>query len=88
MLGGSGHDDRASATEFDQPLVSKHTQGTKHRIHAHTQDRGQVLGLRDPLARVSFAVRDRAPDLGGDLIMQRRLLSTVDTREKQPVIDA
>jgi hypothetical protein len=65
----AGDDDGSSTAKFQEPLVSKDTKCSQHSIGVDTKDGSEILGLRNPIARVSLAVGDGTADLRGDLIV-------------------
>ena len=73
----TGNDNGSSTAELQEPLVSENAQGSQHSVGVDTEDGSEVLGLRDPIPRVSLAVGDGAADLCGDLIVQRHGIGTI-----------
>jgi CubicO group peptidase (beta-lactamase class C family) len=87
-LAGAG-DDRAAlrgaadahaeaAAELQQTFLAQRAQRAQNRVRVHLHDRREVTRRGQAFTRFRLAVGDRASDLPGDLIVQRRRVSTVD----------
>jgi predicted nucleic acid-binding Zn ribbon protein len=62
------------AAKLEQSLVAELTQRAQRRIGVDADDRGQVLGWREPLARLRLTIRDGTTDLGRHLFVQLHVL--------------
>jgi hypothetical protein len=70
LLGGPGDGHPAPAAELEQSLVAQVAQGPQDGVAVDAENRGQVDRRRQPLARLRFALGDRAADLPGDLAVK------------------
>jgi hypothetical protein len=77
LLRGSRDGDAASAAELEKAFVTELAQGSQNRVGVDAEDRGEIPGRREPLARFRFAVGDRPPDLGGGLFEQWQRASMI-----------
>ena len=68
-LGAAGDRDPASATELQQPFIAQRPKRTQDGVGVDADDRGEIAGGRQPLARRGFSIGDCASDLSGDLLV-------------------
>jgi hypothetical protein len=69
-LGRPGHDRAATASKFEQPLVLKQPQRAQDGVGVDPQDGRKVSCRRKSLTGLRLSVRDRTPNLGGDLLIE------------------
>ena len=69
-FGRAGDGDSAAAAELEQALVAELSESAQDRVRVHVEYGGDVLGGREPLARLGFSVCNRPADLGRDLLVQ------------------
>jgi hypothetical protein len=68
----SGDGDPAAASELEQTLLLEEAQGSEHGVGVDAENGRQIPREGETLAGLGFAVCDRASDLGGDLLVERR----------------
>jgi hypothetical protein len=66
----SAHRYSTATLELKYAFVPKLVEGAQHGVRVHTEDRREVSRWREAFAGLRFAVRDRSPDLAGDLFME------------------
>ena len=71
VQGCAGDGDAAPTAEFEQALVAQGAQSAQHGVCVDAEHGCHVFGEREPLARTSFAVGDRAADFRCDLEIER-----------------
>src|SRR5581483_11454180 len=86
-LGGAGDGDTAAAAELEQAFVAKRAERAQDGVGVDAEDSREVAGRRQPLARPGLAVRDRAADLGRDLLVELRRFGAVDLDTKHGASD-
>lgn len=69
-LGCACDGDAAAPPKLEQAFLAKLPQRSQDRIRVDAEYGGEVLGRRKPLTRFRFAMRDRASDLCGHLLVQ------------------
>jgi hypothetical protein len=62
--------DAPTAPDLEQPLVPKLPERAEDGVSVHLQHGGQVQRGREPLARAGLSIRDRAANLGRNLLVQ------------------
>lgn len=77
-LGAAGDRDPASPPELEQPLIPEEAQRAKDGVGVDLEHGSEVAGGWQPLTGLRFAVGDRTPDLGGNLLVQLGRLVAVD----------
>ena len=75
--GRPGDRDATAAPELQQALVPQQPQRAQHRVGVDLQHGGQVSCGREPLTGPDLSVRDRAADLGADLVVERQWVAPV-----------
>jgi hypothetical protein len=67
-----------ASPELDQALLSKLSQGPEDRVGVDPEDRGQIPGRGQSLARTGFALGDGPADFGRHLLVEKRPIGRVD----------
>ena len=78
LLGRSSNCHAPSATKLKQPLVAQNPQCSEHGIGVDMQDSSQVFRRWHALSGTRLPVGDCASDLGCHLVMERKVLVSVD----------
>jgi hypothetical protein len=86
LLWRTGDRDRPPASDLQESFIAKHPKRSEHGIRMHFKDRGKVFCLRNPLARLGFAVRNRSPDFGGDLFVEIKASRTIHGSKCKPAL--
>ena len=71
VLRRADHGDPPAAAELQQSFVSEDVQGPQHGVLVHPEHGSDVLGEGQAVSGASLAVGDGAPDLRGNLVVQR-----------------
>ena len=77
-LGAAGDGDAAAAPELEQPLLAQEAEGPQDGVGVDLEHRGEIARGWEALAGLCFAVGDRAPDFGRDLLVEFGRLVAVD----------
>lgn len=65
------HDrDAPTAPDLEQPFIPKLPERAEDGVSVHLQHGGQIYRGREPLARARLSARDRAANLGRNLLVQ------------------
>jgi photosystem II stability/assembly factor-like uncharacterized protein len=78
VLGGRRDRDATPSSEFEQPLVAQLPERAQDGVPVHVELGRQVTGRRQALAGLRLPLGDRAPDLGGHLLVQVGRLCAID----------
>jgi hypothetical protein len=78
LFGAASDGDAAPAPELEQPFLSELSQRAEDGVRINAEHGCKISRWREPLARLRFAVGDRAADLGGDLRVQFCRFGAVD----------
>jgi len=77
-LRSAGDGDAAASPEFEQPLVSEHSQRSEHGVRVDAEYGGEVFCRGEALSGLRLAVCDRTPDFASDLFVQVGRICLVD----------
>jgi hypothetical protein len=64
--------------EFQQPLIAQEPNRPEHGVGVHPHDGGEMTCWGQAVARLGFAVGDRAADLRGYLLVEEGGVVAVD----------
>ena len=79
--------DSPPTPELEQPLVAKLPERAQDGVGVDLEHRGEIACRWKPLARLRLAVRDRASDLRGDLLVELGLVLAIDLDNSQDAIN-
>jgi hypothetical protein len=84
-LGSPRHHNRASSAHLEKAFAPEHSKGAQHSVGVHAENRGEVLGLGDPIAWSGLAFGNGTPNLCRDLLVEKGLILTIDGAQTERV---